>query len=962
MMSLPTYDDSSSDSDTQGSQETYFCTYCQDEILRFSCRPETGYDSITIVVCCATCTDFYLCLMCFSSGAEIGLHKNYHDYKLITLSKPNFYSEKLLNAIEEWVSEDTEKLLGSNKKVVTSWKDVANVIGSKNPEEVKKDYMSSFIDGQLGQKVINLVNQRIGHPQVITLDQALAMGCFQNCTPYYPTKKILKIPANEDDLEQYKIEDEKEGTKPHCNQSMKLVNRYQWDSYQVQLLLQCTAEHGYGNWEEISKHFNRIVHDEYNSGERTYRTAREIKEEYLKRFIQTPLLIGTWSPTPSERPSIPDRTKRIEAPKSVEDMTNSTNNMIFANEETPSLFCLSSPIEEEKSPENQEKIEEEKSDEPKMEVTCCTYCQEEFPVIGYKQSEDRTSNYILLSIYTCCTNIETCKDFFICIMCLASGAEIGQHKKDHGYSLVSKVKNYCNDEFFPESDWTVIEELALLSALEEWHSEYTDKYLFKTKPDKLMIDWTSVSKHIQSKNPLEAKAEFENIITKGLACKYLQTYNRNDSLVSYEQAIQMDCFKKPKRIITITEDGVAMQEKYTWTKTQLIMLLDYTAIYGYGNWEKIAVEFNKNINYEHYGKVKNFIKRTPEEIKSEYVSKFIENPIRRGTWKLRSNARPVIADRTRFFKPHIQRMYPSIDLELFANSTYNHITDEYQHVYLDMAETILDDLCPQPIKKTILKEGEGKKKEVERKRDNNFDEDVALVCLQRYNDVLKTRQIAKGLVHSYRLMEQFLVYKDRPVMPKIKPFEERLFAEHLTNLALLMNVKTHTLLMVREKDEKLLMARFNELRLYRVMGITKFSEVDVFNTLRKCKGYLKQFTPLYTSAGCMPSNNYLTPAKSDGQGLMKYLQFVRTDYGTSQLRGKYPLRYLANDMCEELLTITEKMLCLKYNLYPNDYLKRKRKILNYGLGEDRSKVDHVIYKYLVKINKIDLRQSASMIV
>lgn len=56
-------------------------------------------------------------------------------------------------------------------------------------------------------------------------------------------------------------------------QSMKLVNRYQWDSYQVQLLLQCTAEHGYGNWEEISKHFNRIIHDEYNSGERTYRTA-----------------------------------------------------------------------------------------------------------------------------------------------------------------------------------------------------------------------------------------------------------------------------------------------------------------------------------------------------------------------------------------------------------------------------------------------------------------------------------------------------------------------------------------------------------------------------------------------------------------------------------------------------------------------------------------------------------------
>lgn len=74
------------------------------------------------------------------------------------------------------------------------------------------------------------------------------------------------------------------------------------------------------------------------------------------------------------------------------------------------------------------------------------------------------------------------------------------------------MQNYCSDKCFPETNWTVIEELALLSALEEWYSEYTDKYLFKSNPDKLMIDWTSVSKHIQSKNPLGKPKLFECLL------------------------------------------------------------------------------------------------------------------------------------------------------------------------------------------------------------------------------------------------------------------------------------------------------------------------------------------------------------------------------------------------------------------------------------------------------------------
>lgn len=40
----------------------------------------------------------------------------------------------------------------------------------------------------------------------------------------------------------------------------------------------------------------------------------EIKEEYLQRFIVSPILRRTWFQLPNNRPLVPDRTKRIEGP------------------------------------------------------------------------------------------------------------------------------------------------------------------------------------------------------------------------------------------------------------------------------------------------------------------------------------------------------------------------------------------------------------------------------------------------------------------------------------------------------------------------------------------------------------------------------------------------------------------------------------------------------------------------
>jgi len=55
---------------------------------------------------------------------------------------------------------------------------------------VKKEYYDTFVNGFFGQNIIKLVNKHSGSPQVVTLDQAIAMGCLENCPIYFPTRKV----------------------------------------------------------------------------------------------------------------------------------------------------------------------------------------------------------------------------------------------------------------------------------------------------------------------------------------------------------------------------------------------------------------------------------------------------------------------------------------------------------------------------------------------------------------------------------------------------------------------------------------------------------------------------------------------------------------------------------------------------------------------------------------------------
>ncbi|KAL4136129.1 hypothetical protein QTP88_007694 [Uroleucon formosanum] len=872
------------------SQVNYFCTYCQDEISSFPCKSNNAYNSMIIFIRCATCEEFFLCLMCFSSGAEIGLHKNYHDYKLVTVFKSSTLSTKLLDALEEWISEDTEKHLGS-KKLVDSWEDVASVVGSGYPEDVKKEYYDTFVNGYFGQNIIKLVNKHIGNPQVVTLDQAIAMGCLENCPIYFPTRKYLKIPEDREKEEDYEILEENIRYNRYNNQDLTMQNKNILDSYQVQLLLQCAGEFGYGNWEDICKQYNTIIHMEYPRGKRAYLSATKIKEEYILRFIQNPILHGTWLPSSITRPQIPDRTKRIEGPKCEyehvlkEQLPIEDLDIFFY---PPAL----DDVDEYKCTIEEQKIVADESSETKRESLVCTYCQDEFEVIGYRSDSHKFSNYKLITVYTCCSNKQTCENFYLCLVCFSSGAEIGKHKNSHGYTLITEVKTYSSDVYFQGSNWTAIEELSFLYALEEWLSEHSDKYIDPFNSENCITDWDSVAQHIRSKNVNEAKTEFENLILNQKIWQLLETHARVEPLITYEDAVEMGCFKTSNNIsniITDTGEGTIVNEKNIWNKSDLELLLDYTAIYGYGNWEKISEEFNKTNFYEHFGKVNYFIIRTPEEIKKEYLLRYCDDPIRRGTWKPPSN-KPIILDRTWFFKQPVELKYPVVDHNLFADISYNYITDEFEYPYMDIAESALDNVedfetnLDDYHSKLSMEKYNGATKDMMETKDTfkskdpctstvfNIKKVKALIALEQYNDILWDRRIAKKCVHNYRLIEYFAMYKNKK-LPKIKQFSEQTFVERLVKMSRFMSIDTHRALIEGIKNEKLLRLRFNELKCYKKIGLTKLSELNKFNKLQKHRCQKNLSTLLHTEdsldPGCQTFNEPLIPSGSNENGYVQ---------------------------------------------------------------------------------------------
>ncbi|XP_011153545.1 transcriptional adapter 2B [Harpegnathos saltator] len=112
----------------------YNCTYCQEDIAGLRVK-------------CIECPEFDLCLQCFSSGAEIGQHKNNHAYQFMDSGTISIF-----NGRGNWTAKEQLRLLDAIEQFgFGNWEDISKHIETRTPEEAKEEYIARYLNGNIGK-------------------------------------------------------------------------------------------------------------------------------------------------------------------------------------------------------------------------------------------------------------------------------------------------------------------------------------------------------------------------------------------------------------------------------------------------------------------------------------------------------------------------------------------------------------------------------------------------------------------------------------------------------------------------------------------------------------------------------------------------------------------------------------------------------------------------------------------
>ncbi|KAJ3269214.1 Transcriptional adapter ada2 [Borealophlyctis nickersoniae] len=116
------------DSDIQEFGQEYHCDGCSKDI------------SHVVRVRCAVCTEFDLCVECFSAGAEPNdTHKKDHPYRVMEILDFPLFEE-------DWgADEELAFVEGLEKEGIGNWEQIADHIGSKNKADCAEHYERVFI-------------------------------------------------------------------------------------------------------------------------------------------------------------------------------------------------------------------------------------------------------------------------------------------------------------------------------------------------------------------------------------------------------------------------------------------------------------------------------------------------------------------------------------------------------------------------------------------------------------------------------------------------------------------------------------------------------------------------------------------------------------------------------------------------------------------------------------------------
>ncbi|CEO98143.1 Transcriptional adapter [Plasmodiophora brassicae] len=141
----------------------YECDYCRKDI------------STTVRIRCAECTDFDLCLECFSTGVEMLSHKNDHPYRVI-----EYISEPIFD--RDWGADEERLLLeGIVACGFGNWADIAEYVGTKSKQKCQAHYTAVYLSGataplpQMDAPLLDFKDYKKDGPVSVPIDRRLSI-------------------------------------------------------------------------------------------------------------------------------------------------------------------------------------------------------------------------------------------------------------------------------------------------------------------------------------------------------------------------------------------------------------------------------------------------------------------------------------------------------------------------------------------------------------------------------------------------------------------------------------------------------------------------------------------------------------------------------------------------------------------------------------------------------------------
>ncbi|XP_019881745.1 transcriptional adapter 2B [Aethina tumida] len=238
--------------------------------------------------------------------------------------------------------------------------------------------------------------------------------------------------------------------------------------------------------------------------------------------------------------------------------------------------------------------------------------------------------------------------------------------------------------------------------------------------------------------------------------------------------------------------------KGAWTGREELMLLDAVEFYGFGNWERVAQDVET---------------RTAEEVKEEYISRYLEGNIGKATWAALENHKPILYDHVPEdngpLSPSVTARLPPLEItpEEARLLGYKPYRDDYEREYNMEAESLVSKLQLDPAE------------------DSELEIALKLSIVDIYTRKLRERARRKRIVRDYQLVSKYFstLRKDPPKRPLTKEQRElrdksRVFAQFLTS-------GEHDRLIASMERERELRHRLNELLRYRNLGLTTQEEI-----------------------------------------------------------------------------------------------------------------------------------------